>query len=450
MKVKNFSEAKRYLDSFINYEKKDKFPYQKSLKLKRVEILLERLYIPYQKLKVIHIAGTKGKGSTAAFCSNILSACGYRVGLYTSPHLFDLRERIQVVSSQNSEVRSQKISKKDVVRILRGIRPCLEKLRFNKDLGNLTFFEVYTAIAFKYFLEKRLDFVVLETGLGGRLDATNVTKPLVAIITHIGYDHTDKLGSTLAEISAEKAGIIKNRIPTVSSLQRKSVYGAIRARCKKMKSQLFSLGRDFRAEKTALCKNYTLFNFKSKKLRLNNLKIYLKGKCQVENASLAIMAISTLKERGLIDKEINFKDGLMSTSFEGRFETILKKPLVIVDVAHNPSAFSVLGENLKEYFSSKKIILIFSASRDKDVKTMLKKLVFSRIIITTFKNPRAFSPYEIKNICKIKGAAITENIKEAFTLAKKLYTSDSLILISGSLFLVSEAKKLLQATGHRF
>jgi dihydrofolate synthase/folylpolyglutamate synthase len=324
------------------------------------------------------------------------------------------------------------------------MQPCLEKMRFNEQLGNLSFFEVYTAIAFKYFLEKKLDYVVLETGLGGRLDATNVVTPLVAIITHLGYDHTDKLGNTLAKIAAEKAGIIKKEIPTVSSSQRQSALKIIKAKCRKAKSELYLLGRDFKTEKISLRKSYTFFDFKSKNLNLRNLRIYLKGKCQVENASLAIMAISILEERGLIGTEAKFKQGSASAFFAGRFEIVLNKPLVTVDVAHNPSAFYVLRENLRRYFPDKKIILIFAASRDKDIKRMLKILPFSEIIITAFSNPRAFTPLEIKNICGLKSAYIAKDVKEAFILAKSLYKPKSLILISGSLFLVGEAKKLLQ------
>lgn len=460
--IKNFNDAKNYLDSFINYEKKDKFPYQKSFRLSRVEALLAKLNIDCHKLKTIHIAGTKGKGSTATFCAYVLAASGYKVGLYTSPHFFDFRERIQILISckpqakfatanfgYKPKIKNYLISKKDIARITKEFQPCLEKLRFDKKLGDLSFFEVYTAIAFKYFLEKKLDFVVLETGLGGRLDATNVARPLVSIITHIGYDHTDKLGRTLAKIAAEKAGIIKKEIPVVSSLQRQAVYKVIAKRSKKMNSRTFILGRDFKAEEIILRDNHTIFDFKSKKLGLSNLKIYLKGKCQVENASLALAAVSTLKERGFIDREIKFKPGLASAFITGRFETALADPLVVLDVAHNPSAFYALKENLELYFPSKKIILIFAAANDKDIKTMLKILPFSKIIITTFNSSRAFMPQEIKALCRIKNALIAKDIKEAFAAAKTLYKKDSLILISGSLFLVSEAKKLLQASSYR-
>ena len=222
--MKTYIQAKHYLDSFINYEKKSFFPYKKSLKLKRVEVLLKGLGTPYQKLRCLHIAGTKGKGSTAHFCATLLAYCGFKVGLYTSPHFFDFRERISVLNVKGGNLRNKIIPKKEVARILGKFTPYLKRVKPDKKSDALSFFEVYTAVAFEYFWEKRLDFVVLETGLGGRLDATNVVTPLVSIITHIGYDHMDKLGNTLQKIAYEKAGIIKPGIPVISCAQdRKSV-----------------------------------------------------------------------------------------------------------------------------------------------------------------------------------------------------------------------------------
>lgn len=456
IKIDNFDDAKRYLDSFIDYEKKNVYAYKKVLKLGRVKTLLKEINIPYRKLKAIHIAGTKGKGSTATFCANILAASGYRVGLYTSPHFFDFRERIQVLtenrlqSAENrGKIRSNSISKKDVVRIVKEFRPILEKLRFNKRLGNLSFFEVYTAIAFKYFLEKKLDFAVLETGLGGRLDATNVISPLVSVITHIGYDHTDKLGKRLSQIAAEKAGIIKKNVPVVSSLQKYSAAKVITKICRKMGSELFTFGKDFKVHSVALGKRCTNFDFRSKLINLDRLQPKLKGRHQVENAALAVMAITLLRKKALCNRKIEFKRALKNAVLPGRFELLYERPLVIADIAHNPPAFCALAKSLKLYFPSRKIILIFAASCDKDIKKMLKLIYFQHIILTTFNNPRAFMPEEIRDICKLKNSFIAKDIKQGFSIAKKLYNKDSLILISGSVFLVSEAKKLLQAASYK-
>lgn len=433
----NYKQAQIYLDSFINYEKKVFFPYRKVLKLERVRYIFQKLSVPYQDLKVIHIAGTKGKGSTAAFCADLLAASGFRVGLYTSPHFLDMRERIKIVTG-NFQPGGSMISKKDFVRILEGIKPVLENL---EQKNKPTFFEVYTFIAFKYFLEKKVDFAVLETGLGGRLDATNIVTPLVSIITRIGYDHTNKLGTTLGKIAYEKAGIIKKTAAVVCGAQRKTAMRVIANKCRETGSPLFLYNRDFSAENIKVNRTDTSFSFRFFDRITGNLKISLKGRVQTENASLAIAALFLLKEKGLIHR-INLKC-IENTFLEGRFEIVKNNPLMILDVAHNQSSFLVLKENLKRYFSSKKIILIFAASKDKNVRAMLNEIEFSQLIITRFNTLRSFSPEEIKQKINKKKCFIAENIEEALKIAGRIFDKKSLILISGSFFLVAEAKQLL-------
>lgn len=442
--VKNFLDATTYLNSFINYEKKVNFSYDKTLKLDRVRCLLENLKINYKKLKSIHIAGTKGKGSTATFCAYLLASGGYRIGLYTSPHFFDFRERIRVLEGGKLDTKSYLIPKDEVAQLLKEMQPELEKLRFTKKLGKLSFFEVYTALAFKYFLKENLDFVVLETGLGGRLDATNVVSPLVSVITHIGYDHTDKLGKTLSKIAAEKSGIIKTGRDVVSARQEPPVLGVLKERSRKLKSRLFIFDRDFKVTEENLYNDNSSFDFSFGNNQLKKLKIFLRGKCQLENVSLALASIFLLKEKGIFDGNIKFKDALSNSYIEGRFEVLKNNPLTVCDVAHNPSSFLALRDNLKIYYPSKKIIFIFAASEDKDIRNMLKNINFKHIILTRFNNPRAREPLEIQKICKLKKALIANDINSAILKAKNLYDSNSLILIAGSLFLVSEAKQILQ------
>ena len=449
LKGMNYKKAEDYLNSFINYEKKVFSPYEKSFKLERMRFLLEYLDVSYQRMKVIHVAGTKGKGSTATFCAYILAALGYKAGLYTSPHLFSFRERIKIVKSSKgkgreafSGVKSFLISKKDVVEIVEKFKVCLERTRFTKELGQPSFFEVYTAIAFKYFIYKDVDFVVLETGLGGRLDATNVVNPLVSVITHIGYDHTNKLGSKLADIAYEKAGIIKRNVPLVCSYQRESSLKVIKNKCVKNKVSLFLLGKDFFTRNMKLRKDRTLFDFEFQDFKINNLETSLKGKYQVENAGCALAAISLLKKQGSNSK-VEFRKGVSSCFLEGRFELVKKNPLVIMDIAHNLSSFSALRENLRFYFPNKKIILIFACSKDKDVKKMLKSIDYSYLILTQFHPPRSRKPQEMKEFCGLKYASTAEDICEAFGMAKKIYRKDFAIVVSGSLFLVAEAKAFL-------
>jgi len=448
--IDTYIKAKAYLDSFINYERKINFSYKKALKIERMRLLLKHLNIPYQQLKVIHIAGTKGKGSTAHFCAEILAGAGFRVGLYTSPHLFDFRERIaintkhRIPNAERQNTQSRLISKKDVVRIVGEFENKSDKLRIPKNLGKISFFEIYTAIAFKYFLDKKVNFAVLETGLGGRLDATNVIKPLVSIITHIGYDHTDKLGKSLSSIAAEKAGIIKKGIPLVCSSQEITSLAEIKRKCRMQAAPLYLLGRDFKAKNIRLNRNYTLFDFESSSYRLRDIRINLKGKQQVQNACCAFAACFLLKSKGIIKEDSNFEKEIEGHSLRGRFEIVNSEPLVIMDIAHNDSSFSVLNDNLKFYFPSKKIILIFACAKDKQVKTMLRKIDYSHLILTKFSNLRAYDPGQIKQICKLNDAVITKDVKEAFAAAERVYTLNHAIVVSGSLFLVSEAKKFFK------
>ena len=337
-----------YLDSFLNYEKKTTFSYR-VFSLRKVKTLFERLDIAYERLPVIHVAGTKGKGSTSTFCADLLAASGFKTGLYTSPHFFDLRERIKILTSGGSRL----IDKKALLDIVNYIEPRLKKLK-NKP----TFFEIYTAIAVKYFLRQKVDFAVLETGMGGRLDATNIMTPRVCVISHIGYDHTDKLGKTLLNIAYEKAGIIKKGIPVVCASQKKSVMNVIKKKCKATKSPLYVYSGDFSAGRIRLNHRDTVFDFKFLDAAIKDLQISLRGKYQVENASLALAAVSLLRSK----RRIDFKKGIRDTFIEGRFEIVRKDPLTVVDIAHNPSSFSVLRENIKTYFPFRKVILIFAAS----------------------------------------------------------------------------------------
>ena len=438
--MSTYKEIENYLDTFINYEKKIFFPYQKSLKLGRVRHLFQVLKIPYQELNVVHIAGTKGKGSVATFLAYLLAFSRYKIGLYTSPHFYNFRERIKVLEKINSQVKETLISKREVVTIIEKFKPYLESLRYSPQWGKLTFFEIYTALALYFFCQQNLDFTILEVGLGGRLDATNVVTPLVSVITHIGYDHTQKLGKRLKDIAYEKAGIIKEGIPVVSSWQRPAVLEVIKNRAKALNAPLYILGRDFNFSRVRVKSNYTLFDFWFNKTKIPNLKIALKGLHQVENASLALATLLLLLEKV---KYPTIKEALSTTFLEGRFEIVKTQPLIILDIAHNPSSFTALASTLEKYFPTRKIILIFAVSKDKDIKKMLNKIKFKKIILTSFSNPRSLHPDKIARVAGLKEPIVTGEPREALKVALRLYNRDSLILVSGSLFLVAEVKKLL-------
>lgn len=448
-KILSYAQCLNYLNSFINYERKNNFSYQRDIKLQRVRALLNSLGIDYKKLNCVHIAGTKGKGSVATFLSDILTTSYLKVGVYTSPHFLDFRERIIIKTFKKGKIINKKISPSYIINFLSRNIEKIENLRENKNLGNISFFEIYTALGFSYFLEKKVDIAVIEVGLGGRLDATNIIKPFVSIITHIGYDHTKQLGSSLEKIAYEKAGIIKNEVPAVSASQRPLVMKVIKKVARKKTSKLFFLGRDFYLKNLKLKKEETFFDFFFVDFALGGIKITLKGKHQAENASLALAAARLLEKN---NPELKFNYKIIARTFlEGRLEVFSKKPLLVFDIAHNPSSFSALSSSLRHYFKEREIILIFSASRDKDVVKMLKSINCKYIIFTCFSNPRCLSPYEAEKKAKnIKSEKfIIPDLKKALQKANSLYTRRSLILVSGSFFLVAEAKKIFK-NGFKF
>ncbi len=438
---KNYKQARDYLDSFINYEKKSIIPYQKYLKLERTRLLLERLKIPYRNMKVIHIAGTKGKGSTSGFCAYCLSSLGYKVGVYTSPHLFDFRERISIICREGHEIKNSLIKKKEFINILGEFKDKLDKLISGNKENKPTFFEIFTAMAFRYFIYKDADYVVLETGLGGRLDSTNVVSPLVSIITHIGYDHMKELGSKLENIAYEKAGIIKKGIPLVCSSQRPAVLKVIKRKCRAEKAKIFEIKKEGNILNLRVKRNITFFDFKFFNFRVNNLRLRVKGEYQAENAACALAAVFLIEQKKIISSKSALKIGVSEFTIPGRFEIIKNNPRIVVDIAHNESSFKSLKKNLELYFPSKKIILIFACSKNKDAENMLNKIDYSNIILTKFNNSRAVDPIEIYKRCRLKNVIITRDIKEALIEAKKIYKKDSIIVISGSVFLVSDAFK---------
>ncbi len=438
----DYKSAQKYLDSFINYEKIS-FDYKRSLKLERVRHLFSLLKINPRELPAVHVAGTKGKGSVSAYCASMLAASGHAAGLYTSPHFFDFRERIRIIRWSSKRLKAVSISRKQVISLLEKFRPVLD--REERRLGRQhSFFEVYTALAFRYFMDVKPDLSVIETGMGGRLDATNVLSPLVSVITHIGYDHTHALGSRLADIAFEKAGIIKTGCPVVSALQKKSAEKALRSRARQVKAPLFFSGRDFYPSRIRFRPDYTLFDWVWGRRLIKDVCIGMRGMHQVENASLALACLNILCSRAGFPAAVSdWKKGLRQCFIEGRFETLSRHPRIIADIAHNPSSFSALGDTICRYFPGRRVILVFGASRDKDVKNMVNKIDYNTIIFTPFDNPRSAPARELISRTNIKDAFCASSLSQALTRAEQEYDRDSLIIIAGSFFLVAEAKKVL-------
>jgi dihydrofolate synthase / folylpolyglutamate synthase len=320
-----------------------------------MELLLEEFGNPEQKIPAIHLAGTNGKGSTLTYLASIFTEAGYNVGTYTSPAINKINDKVKF--------NGKEISDDDFAKIIEQLKPAIEKLGLT-DFGPPTEFELMTAIAFQYFATvKRPDIVLVETGLGGRLDSTNVVTPLMSIITNIGHDHMDLLGNTIREVAIEKAGIIKKSVPVVSGCKQEDAIEVMRERSNKLGSQLYQLGVDFTCEY-----NKDSFSFYSQNQQYVNLQTGMLGKHQQENASLAIMAIHCLDN--FLISESSIRNGLIKAKIANRIEIVQENPTIIFDGGHNPEGMEALANTLTTSFSNKQIYVLFCAMKDKDIKGM--------------------------------------------------------------------------------
>lgn len=432
-----YGDALSYVNSLINYERKDPCSYdERSFNLERMNHLLSLLGRPHQDLKAIHIAGTKGKGSTAAFVASILTAANLKVGLYTSPHLLTPRERIRIGSSL--------ITPEEFAYFLSRIKSRVEATPYLEP----TFFEVYTALAFAYFSYQKVDLAVLETGLGGRLDATNVVLPLVGIITQVSFDHMDKLGHNLASIAREKGGIIKERIDVVSSPQEDTVSSVIEEVCRKKKARLYRVGKEINFELLDASLDGQKFLVETTGRTYPDLFLTLLGEHQVVNAATAIGAVDLLESHGIIIPRKAIVEGLRKVEWAARIQVISKDPLLIVDCAHNGASALALSKCLRELFPGKRIILVLAILQDKDVKEIGRALfpLSETVILTKADSPRSMEPEEIEtllgDLCSGK-TVITKNAREAVKYSLRLTNRESLICFAGSSYLAGEVLALM-------
>ena len=387
--------------------------------------LLERLNNPQQKYETILIAGTNGKGSIAAMTASILSQGGFRCGLYTSPHLIDVRERIRI--------NGRMISPEKMDKIIEEVKKHL--------LEDVTYFEFLTAVAFLHFYRENVDIAVLEVGMGGRLDATNVVTPAVSVISNISLDHREYLGNHLRDIAHEKAGIIKNGGLCISAAKQKSVIKVLEDICCERRAKLYLIGRDIKVRMHRRC----TFSYRGIAETYHNLICSLIGRHQIENAALAIGTIELIVARGFHVDEGAIYRGMKDTPWEGRLEILQHAPMLLVDGAHNPAGVSVLCRALREFFFYKKLILIFGVLNDKDYRAMLNKLVFlaDKLIITRPNIDRAVHPQEVAAVAKWykNQVEIWEKPSEALQRALVMADKEDLICVTGSLYLVGEIKQ---------
>ncbi|HHX77465.1 MAG TPA: bifunctional folylpolyglutamate synthase/dihydrofolate synthase [Firmicutes bacterium] len=406
--------------------------------LERMEYLLKGLGNPHQGLKVIHIGGSNGKGSTAAFTASLLKAAGYKVGLYTSPYLKAFSNRMVVDGVE--------VGEETLISLVERIKPLVEAAS-GAEPGPPTEFEVVTAMAFLYFAKAGVDYLVLEVGLGGRLDATNVVEnPLVSVITNISLEHTAVLGNTIKEIAREKAGIIKEGVPVVTSAQNSEALEVIEVAAGKKKAPLFIAGRDyfFKAGDAGLRGQY--FSYQGRETNYQDLFIPLLGRHQLDNAAAAL---ASLEAAGLKTKDKDIRQGFKDTSWPGRFEILKHDPPVVIDAAHNPAAARRLREALADYFPGKGIVLVLGILGDKAVKEFLTELIPAArlVILTRAMHPtRAQDPEETAVLARgltSNPVIVVDSLREALLTAGNRTLPGEAVCISGSFYTISEARRLL-------
>ena len=447
-------DTKTYLDSFIDYERILHEVPVSSFKLERVTHLLKLLGNPQEHLKIIHVAGSKGKGSTCALTASILSQGGYRVGLYTSPHLYSHHERIRILEKSSlketpSQIFSDAISEEELAGLFQEMEISVKKMQQQNRWGLLSFFEILTCAALLHFYKQKVDVVVLETGLGGRLDATNAVSSLICAITPISLEHTRILGDTLRAIAAEKAAIIKQKNQKVIiAPQEKGVKNFFIRRCQALNAIALFVDNDVTIERKLSQDNKQIVNIITPQHRYCDLTLSLLGAYQCVNAAMAICVVEALKLEGFDVAPEAIDEGLKKVFWPGRCEIIQSHPTVVLDGAHNQASTKSLVQTLNEISLGRKVFLVLGISEDKDKQSICQELypITQCIIATKADHPRAadFSDQELKEFFPGKESVMTSNVQEALQFAFDQAQKDDMILVTGSLFVVSEARKLCQ------
>lgn len=448
--IRTFEDAERYLHSRVNFERtKPTRNDPEGFKLDRMRALLSALDEPQTGFPSVHIAGSKGKGSTCEMLTSALSECGYAVGLFTSPHLVSVRERIRIGREQ--------IPEHEFVQMAERCRRAAEQL--DGDMGEATYFEIVTAMAFLYFAHLAVDLAVVEVGLGGRLDCTNVILPIACGLTAIQLEHTAILGSTLEEIAGEKAGIIKPSVPVVTVPQEESVVRVFQEASARMDAPLHVLGESLdyscRIEADANLGRHARICVTTDRVQYEHIAVPLRGEHQAANCGLVLGLLDQLAGRGFVVPEKEVALGLAKTEVAGRMELAWADPRILLDVAHTPDSLRCLVHSVGSHLRFDSLVTIFGCCADKAVGEMLAeigrgadKMIFTQASDT----PRAMDPEKLRQkFSDIKGtmSQIAPDLKSAINMASRAVWRDDLILITGSCYLVGEAKRLLSEAATR-
>jgi dihydrofolate synthase/folylpolyglutamate synthase len=436
----SYQQALDFIFDYVDYEKQARFTYDAAtLDLSRMKRLLALLGEPLRRFRSVHIAGTKGKGSTAAMSEAILRAAGFRTGLYTSPHLHTFRERIRVDG--------QLLSREEVVTLVEQCRPAIEAVE------GITTFEIITALGFLHFAQQEVEWAILETGLGGRLDATNVVLPEITAITALSLDHTYLLGDTLALIAGEKAGIIKPGVPLVCAPQATEAMQVVEAVCRERQAELILVGQDWSWERlTADLTGQTLYVREQTggdhaPVMYENLHIPFLGRHQLLNTTMVVALMETLRRRGVEIPEAAIGEGLAQTRWPGRLEILRQRPFVVVDGAHNGDSARRLVAAMKELFPHRRLILVFGALTGHSVPDMLEALLpaADEVILTRTNRVRAVATSDLLREVhtRHREAERTETVTDALERALALAGPEDLICATGSLSVVGEAREAL-------
>ena len=442
---KTYDEAIKYLFNRTNYEQEKHLRYNvDTFNLKRMEHLLSLVGNPHTKVDTVHIAGTKGKGSTATMLAKMIEANGYKVGLYTSPHVVDLHERIIV----NSEM----ISRTAMLGLLNRIYKAVETV---SKTSAPTFFEIMTAIAFMHFADSKADVAVIETGMGGRLDSTNVIKPKVVGITNLSFDHQKQLGNTIGEIAKEKAGIFKPGVPIVTVQQDPDAMRVLKAQAAAVKAPFSVTGVDIdfshRFETSSEHGPHNRVCLTTPTSKFEHLRVPLLGIHQAINCGLALAMLDKLKGCGFdIDNDKSIA-GLAKVKLPGRMEMICEDPRILIDGAHNAASIRALMYAIGQSIPYDSMIVIFGCNEDKDAKGMLQELQYGadKVVFTRSNSAKAMSPDELVEMYAAISGKMCQSapaIGEALRLAKSAVDKEDLICITGSFYLIGQAKVRFQAS----